>query len=286
MKRRALVLGGGGTVGIAWEVGVLVGILEAGVDLGQADLVVGTSAGSVVGTFVASGYDMRQVLMVQQATAGASQGSGQQILLDPAGYQRISTRWWGAPEVTPELRKELGHAALAARTMSEPDWLTAITRLVGDSGEWPAKALRITGVDAESGDWIVWENECGVPLHLAVASSCTVPGIFPPVTIGDRRYVDGGVRSGTNADLAAGYDSVVIIGPLASEAHPLGNRQMTGEIRGLEATGAAVAVVVPDQETLTGFGISMMDPTKVGPAAENGLRQGRALAQQVAAVWQ
>lgn len=286
VKRRALVLGGGGTVGIAWEIGLLVGLLENGVDLGQTDLVIGTSAGSVVGTFVASGYDLRQVLALQQATAGASQGSARQFLLDPEGYQQISNRWWGAPEVTPELRRELGQAALGARTIGEPEWLAGITQLVGDSGDWPAKALRITGVDAGSGEPIIWDNECGIPLHLAVASSCTVPGIFPPVTIGDRRYIDGGVRSGTNADLATGYDSVVIIGPLASEHHPLGHRQMIAEVRGLQTGGAAVAAVVPDQGTLDGFGISMMDPTKVGPAALNGLRQGRELAQQVAAVWQ
>lgn len=285
MKRRALVLGGGGTVGIAWEIGIAVGLLEEGVDLGRTDLVVGTSAGSVVGTFVASGYDLRQVMTLQQATASASQSSRQQLLVDPAGYQRISNRWWTAAAMTPELRKELGNAALAARTVGETEWLGAITQLVGSHGQWPSTPLKVTGVDAESGDPIVWESESGVPLHLAVAASCTVPGIFPPVAIGERRYVDGGVRSGTNADLAAGYDAVVIIAPLGSEQHQLGNRQLMDEVAGLEAGGAAVAVIVPDQVSLTGFRISMMDPSKVAEAAANGVRQGRELAAQVAAVW-
>lgn len=283
VKRRALVLGGGGTVGIAWEVGLFVGLLENGIDLGQADLIVGTSAGSVVGSLIAAGYDLRQVLAIQQATTAAE--SSEPILLDPDGYQRIAAKWWTAHTMDVEACKEIGQMALQTKTISEADWIGRISQLVGDHGLWPEKALRITGVDTATGEWTTWDRSSGVPLHLAITASCTVPGIFPPVQIGGRRYMDGGVRSGTNADLAIGYDSVVIIAPLGSEAHQLGNRQMLGEAKELEAAGAGVATIVPDQETLAGFGISMMDQSRVAPAAANGVRQGHALAEQIASIW-
>lgn len=284
MKKRALVLGGGGTVGIAWETGVAAGLAENGINLSHADLFVGTSAGSVVGSLLAAGLDPVQLLAVQAAAGNAPPRDLSP--LDPEGLQAIFMKWWSVDEVTPELRRELGAMALSVRTMPEEDWLAGFTQLLGGMTDWPVRHLLLTAVDAATGDLKVWDKSAGVPLHQAVASSCTVPGLFPPVSINGARYVDGGVRSGTNADLVAGHDSVVIIAPLAAEAHGLGCRQMAGEIAGLQAGGSAVEAIVPDEEALAVFGFNMMDPSRAAPAAAEGLRQGRAAAQRLAAIWQ
>lgn len=173
MKKRALVLGGGGTVGIAWEAGVLAGLAQRGVDLAAADLLVGTSAGSVVGALLAMGLPPGQLLAVQQAMAAADQGDS--APLDPEGFQTIYTKWFGAPEVTPGLRREIGALALKARVADEQPWTARFHAMVGAQGVWPERRLYITGVEAATGEFVAWDSSSGVPLHLAVASSCSVP---------------------------------------------------------------------------------------------------------------
>jgi NTE family protein len=122
----------------------------------------------------------------------------------------------------------------------------------------------------------------------AVASSCAVPGIFPPVTIDGRRFIDGGMRSGTNADLARGYDVVLIIAPIGSQAEGMGpgaQRDMEREIAELREAGSLVDVIVPDQETLDVFGINLMDTSQRIGAAQTGVRQGAIAAETVRAMW-
>ncbi len=283
MKTKALVLGGGGTVGIAWEVGVAVGLLEHGVDLRAADLLVGTSAGSVVGSFLALGFDPTQVLAVQKAMAATSQQSPMQMDLE--GYQKVSAVWQGARAMDQETSREIGSLALQSRGMDEAAWVGQFGLLVGSQGGWPEKPLCVTAVDTETGELAVWDRSSGVPLHLAVAASCCVPGLFQPVTIGGRRYMDGGVWSGTHADQAAGHDTVLVVAPMGSAVYPLGHSQLMAEVERLRAAGSTVEVLLPDATTQAGFGPSMMDQTRVGGAAENGIRQGRELGARLAEIW-
>lgn len=284
MSGKALVLGGGGAVGIAWEVGVLHGLREAGLDLANADRIIGTSAGSVVGAQIALGLTT-DVLLAEQL-GPSDPATAQAMVFDPQTFMTIAGHWATMTEMNAANRAAIGALALAARTVDEATWLNVFAgRLNGFP--WP-QHLIVTGVDAESGAFVAWDQRSGVPLSTAVAASCTVPGIFPPVTINGRRYIDGGVRSGTNADLAQGCARVIIIAPLGSQTEgsgPGAKRQIEGEIAGLRAAGSAVDVLLPDTDALAAFGPNLMDAGRRASAAETGVRQGRAAAQQLAAVW-
>jgi NTE family protein len=168
-------------------------------------------------------------------------------------------------------RAALGQHALQAQTVSESERLAVIAHRLAVT-TWPERALLITAVDAEDGRFVTWNRDSGVELPLAVASSCAVPMVWPPATINGRRYIDGGVRSPTNADVAVGYPTVVVIAPVGASTSTLGP-WFSKERQLLEARGATVAIVEPDAEALAAFGPNVLDPAYRHAAAEAGLRQ-------------
>jgi NTE family protein len=178
--------------------------------------------------------------------------------------------------------------ALLAKTPDEAHLLDRFNDAGYMPQHWPAKRLLITTVDAETGGFVTWDRNSGVPLDRAIASSCAVPGLFPPITINGRRYVDGGVRSGTSADLANGFDDVVIIAPIGASPDGIGaiaRRQIDAEIDALESSGSAVTLLLPDAEALQAFGPNLMDSARTAPAAQAGRRQGAALAEVLRDGW-
>ncbi|HEY8602233.1 MAG TPA: patatin-like phospholipase family protein, partial [Thermomicrobiales bacterium] len=212
MVRYALALGGGGVAGIAWETGLLHGLREQGVDLTDAELIVGTSAGSVVGTQLAADLPLSALYTRQTTLPDPAIERAPAIDLS-ALIRAFADRPPATGPLPPEVCAQIGQMALAAPTEPEESRLAAIsTRL--PIQEWPERKLLITSIDAADGRFVVWDNDSGVPLLLAVASSCAVPMIYPPITIDGRRYIDGGIRSGTNADLAADYPLVIVIAPM------------------------------------------------------------------------
>ncbi len=284
MGTNALVLGGGGLLGICWETGVLAGLAEAGIDAAQADLIVGTSAGSVVGTQIASGRPIEELLAEHFAPRPG--GIETNMEFDPSTLTSIFMKWATTPEMTPEKCAEIGAMALAAKTVSEERWVSSFAPLVGN--EWPLRPLVLTAVDALSGVFQTWDRDSAVPIERAVASSCAVPGLFPAVNIYGRPYVDGGVRSGTSADLAGGFKNVVIIAPIGARPDgidPLLGRQAQAEADALRMAGSRVQLLMPDAAALESIGVNRMDPTRRGPAAEAGVRQGKALAAKLDSVW-
>ena len=285
MTTRALVLGGGGAVGIAWETGIIQGLLDGGLDATQADLIVGTSAGSVVGTQLAYGRSARDLLAAQDAPRQGTAGGGASA--DVGVLRELFQKWAGARELTEALRAQIGALALAAKTASEETWINSFKRTLGSS-DWPERPLILTGVDTASGEFVTWDRDSGVPIELAVAASCAVPGLFPPVTIKGARYMDGGVRSGTSADLASGHQVVLIVAPMGAKADGIGRimrHHLDAEAETLRAAGSAVEVVLPDAASLEAFGPNMLDPTRGKEAAAAGVRQGNAAARQLRAVW-
>jgi NTE family protein len=285
MTKNALILGGGGVLGIGWEIGVLKGLHEAGADVTGADLIVGTSAGSVVGTRIAQGSTIDELVAEQYAP---SDGMLEEAMAetDLPNLVTIFQKWANLPKMTRETCAEVGALALASKTTTEDKWLEWFESTL--RSEWPARDLRVTAVDAESGEFRVWTRDSGVDIRRAVASSCTVPGIFPCVTIDGHRYQDGGVRSGTSADLAQGYDDVVIIAPIGSGSSgidPLLGRMTNAETEALRAAGSNVELLYPDAATLEVFGINRMDSTRRGDAVEAGAAQGRELAMKLASSW-
>jgi predicted acylesterase/phospholipase RssA len=269
---RTLVLGGGGIAGIAWEAGVITGLRRAGVDLGEADLVIGTSAGSVVGALVTTGADLESSVGAQANTAAAKAPA---VDMEPvmAAFSLLYD-----PSLDPqEARRQVGAMALAVKDTG------ARIEAVGDRlpvKEWPERRLLITAVDTETGEFVVWDRDSEASLVLAVASSCAVPCVYPPVEIGGRRYMDGGVRSATNIDLAAGSSTVVILEPLA---HMAPRQHFEAEVA--ELGDAMVTHVAPDEASMAVFGSNVMDGALWRPAFEAGLAQAPAVVEIVAKAW-
>jgi NTE family protein len=285
MKRRALVLGGGGVIGVAWESGFIAGLVEAGLDVADADLIVGTSAGSIVGSRVAAGQDLSR----PHAPADASLPLPEEGP-DLESLRKIFGRWSSAEEVTQEFCAELGALALAARTASEE---ALISRTCGNLGfeDWPAEQLRIVTVDAGSGERVVHHAASGAPLRSAIAASCSVPGMFPPVSIGDRRYFDGGVHSGTNADLALEIapDAVLVVAPICAATAPFGalaERCLEAESREIVSKGGTILSVLPGDADVSAFGPHLMDAARAPAAREAGRVRARDLAAGLADLWE
>jgi NTE family protein len=272
----ALVLGGGGVTGIAWELGLLAGLADGGVDLSGADLIVGTSAGSVVGALIATVDSLEELYEGQTAAVGAEVTArmGLGLLLRLAAAT-LSTR---------DERKALtriGAVALAADTMSESD-----RRAVISSGlpiqEWPDRRLMVTAVAADNGEFVTFDRESGVSLVDAVAASCAVPGVWPPVTIRRRRYIDGGMRSPVNADLAEGYDRVIALAPINTSFRS--GQSAAGQLARLPQ-GTRTLLIGPDQPARAAIGNNMLDPQRRGPAAQAGRRQADDVRADVAKIW-
>ncbi|MCS6560339.1 patatin-like phospholipase family protein [Curtobacterium flaccumfaciens] len=278
---RALVLGGGGVAGIAWEVGVLVALQEAGVDLDAADLVVGTSAGSVVGAFVRNGA-VQQAYDQQHTPAPTTYQEPAPIDVE-AVQQHIGAALQGATGEQ-DARARLGQAAQQVVGGQSDDERTVTFGETLPSTEWPEKPLAVTAVDATDGTFRLLTAADGVPLPRAVAASCSVPFVWTPVTIDGRPHVDGGVRSGTNADAAAGYERVLVIACGPEGPSPCGP-WLDVAVEALRAGGSSVEVVVADSASQQAFGTNSLSLATQAPSAEAGHAQGTAVAEQVAAFW-
>ncbi|WP_409332519.1 patatin-like phospholipase family protein [Trujillonella humicola] len=277
---RALVLGGGGIAGVAWEVGVLAGLAAAGIDLRDADLVVGTSAGSVVGALLGSGRDLEELYADQLLPVPPGEPA---VGFDPVLLMGAIGAALAGAGGEQEARARVGGFALAADTVPEGDRLDAVRSRIGDA-DWPAGRLVVTAVDTADGAMTTFDASSGVPLLHAVTASCAVPGLWPPITVAGARYMDGGMRSATNADLAAGCARVVVLAPVdGSAVGPLGPG-LAAELEAVRRHGA-VHVVLADDASRAAFGDDPLDPRTRAPSARAGRAQSRAVAAAVGAVW-
>jgi NTE family protein len=292
---RALVLGGGGPVGIAWESGLVAGFARAGVNLGRADFTMGTSAGSFVGARLAMGADPTTladpILGEAERPAGAARESASRSPADLTKLMSLMAEAQGGLRNPAAARADIGAFALAADTMSEDDFIASFGRSLASLPEkaWPERGFACTAVDAVDGTFRMWTKDSGVGVTRAVASSCSVPGVYPPVTIDGRRYMDGGMRSPTNADMAAGYDLVVVVAVrLGAAAGPALDRiakRFDEEIESLKEGGSTVVVITPDDASVEAFGPSLMDFRRRADAARAGLAQGEAYAADLKELW-
>jgi NTE family protein len=285
-----LVLGGGGVLGVSWHIGVLGALEEAGLDLvGTARVVVGTSAGSVVAA--------RRLLGVPTAALEAEQHEPGALPDDVAAHEpdlealgAVFGRWTGIDVMDEVTAKECGAIALGARTIDEATMRRFMAETLG-TDEWPDRDLRVVAVSCATGARRAWTAADGVALSRAVASSCSVPGMFPPVTVdpaSDERFTDGGLWSATSADLLLGedLDAVAVIEPLSASTLPLGGfarRSLEREVAALRAAGARVEVVSPS-ERYAAMSMSLMDPTLRPDAVAVGRDDGAAAASRLASL--
>ncbi|TYK44633.1 patatin-like phospholipase family protein [Actinomadura decatromicini] len=275
---RALVLGGGGVAGIAWLTGVIAGLARAGTDVTGADLLLGTSAGATVAAQVGSSIPVDEMFARQADPELQTRELVPSGGMSPAEIMEVLARLVeeNGGDLT-AVRQQIGARALAAETVPERERLAVIEARL-PVHEWPARTLRVTAVNALTGEPRVFDRESGVGLVDAVAASSAVPMIWPPVTIDGVRYVDGGVRTMTNLDLAAGYGRVLLLAPLPDPALDAG-------VAAVAEKGGRVEVISPDEPSLAAFGTDPLSPSTRTPAAKAGLAQGEALAAKVAAFW-
>ncbi len=272
-ERHALVLGGGGVAGIAWMTGLLAGLAEAGDDISGADVIIGTSAGAAVAAQVGSGLALDDLYARQAEPERQAAEIGAEIDLAKIGAE-IGAYMTGASTPEETLR-QVGAYALDAQTVPEAARLAVMESRL-PSHEWPARDIRLVAVEAATGEMRIFDARSGVPLVDAVAASCAVPGIWPPVTIGGRRYIDGGVRSSDNADLAAGAERITVISPLGYNSPLPSSLPLRDVVGRLRAAGSVVTVVVADAASLNAIGTNPLEPGTRTPTAQAGLAQGRA----------
>ncbi|MFB7668922.1 patatin-like phospholipase family protein [Kitasatospora sp. NPDC056138] len=270
---RALVLGPGSHVGTAWMAGLACGLRRDGVELGEADLIVGTSAGAIVGALLATGQDPGRL-------ATSARRPAHRLTVDPGRMGEVFAVLGDRSLEPGEARRRVGRLALdGTDPRAEEALLAGRAALIG-ADAWPERRLLITAVDATSGEPVVWDRDSGVPLVHAVAASSAFPGAAPPVAVDGRRYMDGALRAGPNADLAAGARTLVVVEPMAHlfPREPL-NRQ-------LAAVGADTVVTIgPDPASVRAFGPDLGDLAAWEPAYRAGLGQAGDVGAQLRSTW-
>lgn len=279
MTKRGLVLAGGGLAGIAWETGILCGMADEAPDAARAllaaDVLLGTSAGSTVAAQLGSGIGLDELFARQIAETSPE--------IDPGvGVEEITALFITAlttPNATREQQlQRIGAIALATDTVPESVRRDVIARRL-PSREWPDRILRVTAIDVATGELMVFDRDSGIPLVDAVAASCAVPGAWPPVTIGDRRFMDGGVGSTVNLAAASDCDAVVVLVPSSETSpSPFGD----GDPAEIAAFPRDVLSVFADDASIAAFGPNPLDPACRIPSANAGREQGRRDAPRIA----
>jgi len=279
------VLGGGGSAGNAWLIGVIAGLSDAGLDVTGADLIVGTSAGATAAAQITGASAAELLADILSTPVPPPRPGSAGPMAD--NLRRMDGIIAAAADLA-DMRRRMGAAALDVDAASDGSWharwrAIVATRLARQ--DWPQQRVLITVVDAHTGEPVEFDRHSGVELVDAVAAS-TAGGA--PYRIGDRLYIDGGYRrSSENADLAAGYGRVLVLSPLGGKTrHPLEWRsRLDVQVDELHDRGSRVETILPDAESLAAFGDDMMDPSSRPPAARAGYRQGQATVPALGEFW-
>ncbi|MGW0039719.1 patatin-like phospholipase family protein [Gordonia sp. NPDC003376] len=288
MNSCALVLGGGGSGGNAWEIGVLAGLEDAGVDVTDADLIIGTSAGSTTAAQITGARPAQLFADIrdtpQPTVSRGGSGAGRTHVAD----QMARTAAIIADAHDPaDMRRRMGAAALAltsdAPPAGRPSWRDIVASRL-PSLEWPDRDVRIVAVDAETGEPVVFDRRSGVDLADAVAASCASG---EPHRIAQRHFIDGGYRSNENADLATGFEHVLVLSPFGGRFRTPAEwgMNLAAQVDTLRSAGGEVETIFPDADSVTAFGANMMDLRIRPRAAQAGYHQGAALAVQTKDFW-
>jgi len=267
MADSAVVLGPGGPVGTAWLAGLAAGLRDEGLDLGTADLIVGTSAGAIVGAILASGGDPgRLAALPEPADPGGT------VRTDPDRLAEVFATL-GDPGIgRAEALRRVGRLAVTAST-GDPEAAIARMQFLVGTVNWPDRPLLIPSVDAETGEAVIWNQHGTASLAEAVAASTAFPATAPPITIDGRRYIDGALRAGANVDLAGDAGVVIVAEPMA---HAFGASST--------AAGAKVVVrLVPNAEAIKAFGPDITDRSVWTPAYQAGVSQAPDAAKRIRA---
>ena len=293
----ALVLGGGGAAGQAWQIGVIAGLAEAGLDLTEtADLVVGTSSGSTTAAQVRSGRPAAELLasVLSPPVQPAGQNREQPPSLPMATVFERMRAIGAAATSAADLRRAMGAFGLESDSVLGPGAAQRRAMVAArlPRAEWPDRPMIVVAVDAHTGELAAFDRDSGVDLVDAVTASTALPGLTPTHSINGTRYINGGVRSGENADLASGYANVVVLSPFSERSGTLPEGQFEGlrrfpgadlasQVEALRKQGSHVEVITPDAGSRAAMGTNQMDPATRIPAARAGFAQGKQEATRV-----
>ncbi len=296
----ALVLGGGGAAGNAWEIGIVAGLAEAGLDMTEAaDLVVGTSAGATAAAQVRSGIppaDLLASVLSPPARPVAQNRERPPSLPMATVFERMRAIGAAATSAA-DLQRAMGAFGLESDSALGPGAgqrrATVAARL--PRRDWPERPMIVVAVNAHTGELAAFDRGSGVELVDAVTASTALPGLVPTVSINGTRYIDGGVRSADNADLASGYANVVVLSPLGGRSQaspepgqfeglrrpPEWGTDLASQVEALRRQGSRVEVITPDADSRAAMGANLMDPATRIPAVRAGFAQGKQEATRV-----
>jgi NTE family protein len=293
----ALVLGAGGSAGQAWQIGVIAGLAEAGLDLTEAaDLVIGTSSGSTTAAWMRSGIPPAELLA--SVLSPPVQPAGQNRQPPPSipmatVFERMRAIGAAANSAA-DLQRAMGAFGLESDAVLEPvaGQRRAMVAARLPRHEWPDRPMIVVAVNAHTGELATFDRDAGVDLVDAMTAAIALPGGSPTVNINGTRYINGGVRSADNADLASGYANVLVLTPFSERTGPLPEGQFEGlrrfpgadlasQVDGLCQQGSHVEVITPDADSRAAMGTNQMDPATRAPAARAGFAQGKREATRV-----
>jgi NTE family protein len=303
-KNLALVLGGGGAAGNAWMIGIIAGLADAGFDMTEAaDLVIGTSSGATAAAHVRSGISPADLLAAVLSEEPARPAGPPRERPPPpslpmaAVFERMRAIGAAATSAA-ELRRAMGAFGLESDSVLGPVAAEQRRTLVASRlprPDWPDKPMIVVAVDAHTGELAAFNRDSGVALADAVTAATALPGLVPTHRINGAHYINGGVRSADNADLAAGYANVVVLTPFGERSGPLPPGQFEGlrrspewgndlasQVEVLRTQGSRVEVITPDADSRAAMGTNQMDPATRIPAARAGFAQGRQEAARLA----
>jgi NTE family protein len=292
---RALVLHGGGSAGNAWEIGVIAGLFNAGLDVTEADLIIGTSAGATATAQVTAASPPELLTAILDGPSpqrvDPSSPSVERPPLGPViDHMERTNQIIATAKDAADMRRRMGAAALEMDATSDGSgnerWRAIVAARL-PSHRWPEQAILITAVDACTGEPVVFDRQSGVDLVDAVAASTANGFGVPPFGIGNDRFIDGGYRRNENADLAVGYERVLVLSPFGGRSrHPDEWRmQLAAQIDELRSSGSTIEAIVPDRNSLDAFGTNMMDPSTRRPSALAGYGQGMAYGERLTKFW-
>jgi NTE family protein len=285
-KDRALVLGGGGEYFAAWMLGFAHGLKVKGVPYDMPDIIIGTSAGSLVGSTIAGGHlerltdefdffgDFPKILaaLVPTGTANPSQIRARD-LCQIAHDASVATIQW------------IGRGAMSANNPPVSKLQEMIETLTGNRS-WPSPKFHAATMDCYTGERLVVSEANKIPISHAVSASMSLPGIFGPTWVGDRICMDGGVSaSSTHSDVVAGAKRALVVsltdgtrgsGPRFTNI-PNGLQQ---ELRGIEAQGTETLLIAANPGQ-----VNLVSPAEIGPALRAGYDRTFQEADRVKAFW-